>query len=176
MSTPAPTNTSAIDTFIDFDKAAKDVSIATIGEMVDVNEFNRQPGLVYYYTSAAAKAERQLSKFKLQLEMAEADAKAEATKELKDAGEKITVDAVAQLARKNRVVTKLDALVIQAKDVLDTIKGVCTALNHKKDMLVMRGHMTRDEVKARLSVESSLPDGISSKEARVAELLASRDA
>ena len=176
MTTPTPT--SAVQTYIDVDKAVADVTVKEIGGMVDPAEFSRQPGLVYYYTTCAARAERQLSSFKLRLEMAEAEASSEAREMLKAAGEKITVDLVKEEARRSTKVTKLDAQVIQAQEVLASIKGLCNALQHKKDMLVMRGHMTRDEIKARLNVDGELQVDVRAdtraREAKVKELMAER--
>lgn len=145
-----------IQTFIDVDQAAKDVEINQIADVIDNDEFIRQPGRVFYYTAAAAKAERQVSKIKLQLEMAEAQADTRIRDEARQAGEKMTADAVKAAIRQDKTVTRLDIDLLDAQEVLATIKGVVSALSHKKDMLVMRGHMTRDEIKARLSVEGDL--------------------
>lgn len=171
MTTPAVPR---VQTFIDLDKAAADTQIAEIGGMVDPSEYSRQPGLVYFYTFAAAKAERQVSKIKLQIEMAEANADTKIRDDARLAGEKMTADAIKAAVRKDNKVTRLDVDLLEAQEILATIKGVCNALSHKKDMLVMRGHMTRDEIKARLQVEDSLPDGMADRQARVKELLAKR--
>jgi hypothetical protein len=170
-------NPNQVQTFIDPEKAAADVSIHETGGIVDPSEFLRQPGLVYYYVAAAAKAERQLSTLKLREDLAEAEAKAKAANDILDEGGKATVDAVKVRAASDRNFIAAQAAVIKAKEVLDSIKAVCEALRHKKDMLVMRGHMSRDEIKAKLSVEEDLQGGagasIADKQARLRKGLAS---
>lgn len=162
-----------VETFIDPEKAVNDTNIATTGELIDNDEFIMQPGRVFYYTQQAAKAERQVSTIKLQLEMAEAAADTRIREEARAAGEKLTADQVKALVRKDPQVTKWDVALIKAQEVLATIKGVVTALNHKKDMLIIRGNMTRDEIKARLSVESELEVSRQARHERVKERVAS---
>lgn len=143
----------AVEEFIDPTKAAADVSIneAELNE-----EFIRQPGLVFYYTAMKAKSERQLSSLKLRLEAREAQVATKVRTEAAAAGEKITEAGVAAKVRLNNTIIQHDQAIIKAKEVDRVIDGIISALRDKKDMLVMRGHMTRDEIKARLSVEEPL--------------------
>lgn len=170
-------NPNQVQTFIDAEKAAADVSIHETGGIVDPAEFLRQPGLVYYYVASAARAERQLSTLKLREDLAEAEAKSKAANDLVAEGGKATVDAVKVRAASDRNFIAAQAAVIKAKEVLDTIRAVTEGLRHKKDMLVMRGHMSRDEIKAKLSVEEDLQGGagssIAEKQSRLRKGLAS---
>ena len=175
--TAAPTAKYAVDGFIDPTRASTDTQINSL----DLHgEIERQPGLVYYYTSLAAKAERQLSTFKLALEAKEADAAMKVRSEASAAGEKLTADMVKERVRKNSDVLALDKAVIKAREALDVAKGICEALRHKKDMLVMSGHLTRDEMKARLDVHESVAADsaqyIRDKEVRTQARLAERRA
>lgn len=172
-----PNVTINVDNFIDPAKIVKDVEIASQGGFIPSDEYDRQPGLVFHYIAATAKAERQLSSLKLRLEMAEADAAERIRSEAAAAGEKMTVDAVKTAVRKDKNVTQYDIAVIKAQEVLTVIKGACTALQNKKDMLIMRGHQTRDEIKARLSVDGDLSNepnpSIQSREEKVRQRVAS---
>lgn len=165
-----------VDEFIDADKAVADVAINE-SELND--EFIRQPGLVFYYTAMKAKSERQLSSLKLRLEAREAQVATKVRTDAQAAGEKITEGGIAAKVRLHPTVIQLDQAIIKAKEVDRVIDGVISALRDKKDMLVMRGHMTRDEIKARLSVEEPLAaqiDGsVRGRDAQIKERLAKQD-
>jgi hypothetical protein len=173
------TTNTRIQTFIDIERAAKEVAIANSGEIINDSEFFEQASRVFYYTGAVAKAERQVSVLKLQLEMAEAKALTTIRSDALKAGEKVPTEAALKaLVRQDKTVTRLDIDLLDAQEVLSTIKGVVEALRHKKDMLVMRGHMSRDERKARQAIEGDLQDGthdhVRERQARVRQGLASQ--
>jgi hypothetical protein len=151
--TPAPAvkAATAVDEFIDVTRATQDVNINSL----DLHaEFDRQPGLIFYYISMHAKAERQHSTLKLRLEATEASVagKIRTTAAGAVPPEKLTVDDLKARVRLNATVVNTEQQVIKAKEVMDVIKAVVEALRNKKDMLVIKGHMTRDEMKASLDV------------------------
>lgn len=144
--TPGPL---AIKTFIDVDKATADV---TMLESNLSEEFVNQPGLFFYYASMFAKAERQHSDMKLRLEMTEAQAATKVRADMTTAGEKITEGAVKEKVRLEPIVARTEMALNEAKEVESTIKGLVEAFRHKKDMLIIRGNVSRDEFKAALTI------------------------
>lgn len=172
--TPAPAvkASTAVDEFIDVTRASQDVNINSL----DLHaEFDRQPGLIFYYISMHAKAERQHSTLKLRLEATEASVAGKIRSAAAAAvpPEKLTVDDLKGRVRLNATVVNTEQQVIKAKEVMDVIKAVVEALRNKKDMLVIKGHMTRDEMKAQLdlSEQSKADTGayVRDKEARLAQ-------
>lgn len=142
-----------VDTLIDPDKALND---ANINEATLNDEFIRQPGLFFYYVSQHARAEKQHASLKLSLEAVEAKAATKVRLAAQEAGEKLTADMVKERVRLHPTVVRTEQAVIDAKQVETILKGMVEAMRHKKDMLIVKGNMTRDELKARISVESGL--------------------
>lgn len=160
----------SVENFIDPERAAKDTAIND----GDLNgEFMKQAGLVYFYSSNVAKAERQVSTIKLRLEMKEAEIATQVREDAAAAGTKITEKGIEAAVSAHKDVAGLKARLIQAQEVLTVAKGVAEAMRHKRDMLVMRGHMDRDELKARIAVEGgALASGLGDRRAAVSERLA----
>jgi hypothetical protein len=155
MTTTAPTI--KVDEFIDAEKATNEVAVN--GNDLQA-EFIRQPGLVYYYTSLAAKAEAQHSSLKLKLEATEAQAATNIRNKALSDGEKLTADMVKERVRLVPQVVRVEQALIKAKEVETMLKGIVEALRHKRDSLTSLGLMTRDEMKARIAVE----DGYASRD------------
>ena len=170
---PITTTTIKVDTFIDADKALRDVSM-TENDLHDA--FIDQSGHFYYYASMYAKAERQMSNLKLRLELAEADAAGKIRAAAAEAGEKMTEGTCKERVRMQRSVLLLEMALIEAKEVESTIKGLVEAFRHKKDMLIVRGNISRDEFKAALSLGVGANDDVRSRDAMTKDRLAGRAA
>lgn len=142
-----------VDPLIDPTKAASDCSI----DDTNLNaEFVRQPGLIYHYVSQQARAERQHSELKLRLEATEAQVATNVRKQALADGEKLTADMVKERVRLHPTVVKIEQQLIAAREVEAVCKAIVEGIRHKRDMLVIRGHMSRDEMRANIEVRDSL--------------------
>lgn len=165
-------NAFSVDQLIDPTKVVADMAINDN----ELNaEFVRQPGLIYYYASLQAKAERQHSELKLRLEAQEAHAATEVRKQALADGEKLTADMVKERVRLNPKVVKIEQLLIASKEVFDTVKAAVEGMRHKRDMLVIRGHTSRDEMRAGIEVRDSLAHhdyrGVADRDAAIKQRL-----
>lgn len=142
-------NPLAVNRFIDADKAQADV---TMQETNLSEEFVNQPGLFYHYAAQYARAERQVADLKLRLKLTEAQAADAIRTAATAAGEKLTEAALKEKVQLNANVIKTEMALNDAKEVESTIKGLVEAFRHKKDMLIIRGNVSRDEFKANLSL------------------------
>lgn len=142
-----------VDQFVDPERIANDV--ATDSSSLDAlrSELSRQAGLVYFYSSMAAKAERQHSHLKLRLEAVEAQVATNVRKDAATTGEKLTADMVKERVRLHPQTIAVEQAIIEAKEVDAVLKGTVQALRDKSASLTSLTNMTRDEIRAALSVE-----------------------
>lgn len=144
---------SKIDTFVDPAKVAADVAV---NESDLQGEISRQAGLVYFYTSRAALADRQAARYKLALELKEAEISAQVRANAGD--KKLTVDAIKEQVRLHKDVTALEVALLKSEEVAATLKGVVTAIRDKSANLITLAHMRRDDLRAKIAImEDSAP-------------------
>jgi hypothetical protein len=174
--TPAPRTPLTVDQFVDVNRITKDVAI----NGVDLRgELERQPGLVYFYTSMTAKAERQYARLKLRLEATEAqvatNVRTDAAIRVDDATgladpERLTAPQVVERVRLHPKVVAVEVALIDAKEVETVLKGVVQALRDKSQALTSLTNMTRDEIRAKLQVEADLQEKAARPKGHLASL------
>jgi hypothetical protein len=161
--TPAPAraNPLAVDSFVDTTRIATDVALNAL----DLHgELARQSGLVYFYTSMAAKAGRQHAMLKLRSDATDAQVatkiRNEANNRLAENGdpdpEKLTAPQVVERIRVHPQTIAIKKALIEAEEVETVLKGVVTALRDKSSSLTSLSLMTRDEIRAKLNAEQEM--------------------
>lgn len=102
-------------------------------------EFRRLPSLVYQYAELKADADEAYGLEKAKLD----EMKSECFCELKESGEKITVDHLKAKVETNPGVKKQLKIMLKAKRDADTIKGYLDGIKIKESMLIQLGAASR---------------------------------
>lgn len=158
------TKKGGVEIFIDIEKAMKDSDV----NESDLNgEIIRNSGLLAYYGIKKAEADRQAARFKLALELKEAEVGARIRREAEDSGKKMTVDAIKEAVRNDSEVKAVEVARIEADEVASSITAIMFAIKAKNDNLTTLAHIRRDEMKAKITIyEDAAPQTNSSLEAR----------
>lgn len=151
--TPAKPAGPTVDEFIDPARIPADVTL----DLVNLSDaISRQPALTYYYATLVAKAERQVSTLKLQLEAKEAQAYSQIKEKALADGEKITEGGVASKVRQVPEILRLDQAIIRAQEVAACLRGASFALRDKAEMIKVSVQQQRMELQAKIDFDRSL--------------------
>lgn len=163
-----------VDEFVDVTKIAADVAIdeANLNE-----EFVRQSGLIFHYIAQHARAEAQLASLKLRKDAVDAQIATNVRSRALADSEKLTVDMVKDRVRVHPTSLRYAQAIIKAEEVVGVIRAACDGMRHKKDMLVTKGHMTRDEMKANALIQGgSMAGDLRERDRLMKDRLGSRSA
>lgn len=143
---PAPksgTAPSGLATFINPDEFADHTKVTP--ENLE-QCFYEQNGLEAYYGNKAALAQRQYELAKQKAEVKEAELYAKHRARLTALGEKVTEKLVEQEVKLDPAWIKIQALVIDARQIAETVKSCSWSVNNRRDMILALGAQKRQEM------------------------------
>ena len=147
--TPPPKKT--VKTYINPVAFQEDVAI----NIADLdNAFITQASLFAHYASNSAKAEEQLLNAKLALDVKEAQLNVFHRKALLAAGEKVTESMVTNAVLTDPRYIRARKTHIEAKGVVEMLKGATESFRQRRDMLYQLGNNAREEFKGNMFIKS----------------------
>lgn len=112
----------------------------------------QQASLFAHYGQLSAEALRQLEIAKLLLDQTEAAVYQQLRKDLLKAGEKVTEAMLEKLVSRSKRVIAMKQAVIEARRVESVAKTAMEAFRHRRDMLVQKGLISREEMKGEMRI------------------------
>lgn len=151
--------------FIDGEHLDKDL---TLSESNLTEHFIEQAGLFAYYAKAAALAQHQCDKAKLNLELVTSTLDSAIRTELTEEKVKITEALIDNKIKVTSEYAEAQECYLNAKLVVALCKAAVDSMSQRKDMLVQVGAYSREEMKGSLRMVGSETqlDSINEKKAR----------
>jgi hypothetical protein len=134
--------------FVDAEKIALDV---TFSDLDLTGAMMKQASLFAYYAAQSARANHQVQKFKLLLDVQESKLDKEIREAaLEDGGKKITEAMIEKEIKRDARYVKARMNLLEAQQIADLAKDTLEALKQRRDMLVQIGVTMREERKGEL--------------------------
>lgn len=142
-----------VTAFIDADQLNSDLAYSE----ADISEaYIEQAPLFAHYSGLSAKAQHQAERFKMFLEIKEAQVDQKLRDEAANAGEKITEARIEKKIALNTEVVNLKVKLNDARMIADLAKNSLEAFKQRRDTLIQIGVGLREDRKNGLSVSSEI--------------------
>ena len=116
------------------------------------DEIMRQPGEYAYYTRKYADKKKDVELLKLELNVLVAERDSFLREDFTSKGEKFTEPKITNAINKESKAVELKKKIINAECEYDTLKGIVSAWDQRKDCLVSISANKREELKQRIGI------------------------